>query len=204
MKANRSNNTRIELLLRRELFRRGIRYRINRKILTTRPDISIAKYKIAVFCDGDFWHGKDYYDGRVKHNKVYWDTKIKRNKERDFEQTILLRDEGWTVLRFWGSEIIDDAAACAQRIIESINQKKLFGKSRYPPIPIVFILKCNSAVIKKLSSLSNVCKKKNGDFIVTPKDDGDIGDFVYEMLTVKPAVFYKSIKPWTHVNVDLD
>ena len=57
MKANRSNNTRIELLLRRELFRRGIRYRINRKILTTRPDISIAKYKIAVFCDGDFWHG---------------------------------------------------------------------------------------------------------------------------------------------------
>lgn len=128
MKANRSNNTRIELLLRRELFRRGIRYRINRKILTTRPDISIAKYKIAVFCDGDFWHGKDYYDGRVKHNKVYWDTKIKRNKERDFEQTILLRDEGWTVLRFWGSEIIDDAAACAQRIIESINQKKLFGK----------------------------------------------------------------------------
>lgn len=78
------------------------------------------------------------------------------------------------------------------------------SKSRYPPIPIVFILKCNSAVIKKLSSLSNVCKKKNGDFIVTPKDDGDIGDFVYEMLTVKPAVFYKSIKPWTHVNVDLD
>lgn len=128
MKANRSNNTRIELLLRRELFRRGIHYRVNRKILTTRPDISIAKYKIAVFCDGDFWHGKDYYDGRVQHNKKFWDKKIKRNKERDFEQTVLLRDEGWTVLRFWGSEINDNVAACAQKIIESINQKKIFGK----------------------------------------------------------------------------
>ena len=125
MKANRSNNTRIELLLRRELF---IRYRVNRKILTTRPDISIAKYKIAVFCDGDFWHGKDYYDGRVQHNKKFWDKKIRRNKERDFEQTILLRDEGWTVLRFWGSEINEDVAACAQRVIESINQKKIFWK----------------------------------------------------------------------------
>ena len=49
-------------------------------------------------------------------------------EERDFEQTILLRDEGWTVLRFWGSEINDDVATCAQRIIECISQKKLFGK----------------------------------------------------------------------------
>lgn len=128
MKAIHSNNTRIELLLRRELFRRGIRYRVNRKILATRPDISVAKYKIAVFCDGDFWHGKDYYDGRVQHNKAYWDAKIKRNMERDFEQTILLRDEGWTVLRFWGSEIKEDVVSCAQRIVDSINRKKLIWR----------------------------------------------------------------------------
>ncbi len=123
MKAIRSNNTRLELLLRKELFRRGIRYRVNRKILTTRPDISISKYKIAVFCDGDFWHGKDYYDGRVLHNKDFWDSKIRRNKERDFEQTLLLRDQGWTVIRFWGSEIKSDVAACAKKIIDSINRK---------------------------------------------------------------------------------
>ena len=128
MKAIHSNNTRIELLLRRELFRRGVRYRVNRKILATRPDISVAKYKIAVFCDGDFWHGKDYYDGRVQHNKAYWDAKIKRNMERDFEQTILLRDEGWTVLRFWGSEIKEDVVSCAQRIVDSINRKKLIWR----------------------------------------------------------------------------
>ena len=128
MKAIHSNNTRIELLLRRELFRRGVRYRVNHKILATRPDISVAKYKIAVFCDGDFWHGKDYYDGRVQHNKAYWDAKIKRNMERDFEQTILLRDEGWTVLRFWGSEIKEDVVSCAQRIVDSINRKKLIWR----------------------------------------------------------------------------
>lgn len=125
MKAIHSNNTVIELLLRRELFHRGIRFRINKKILTTRPDISIVKYKLAIFCDGDFWHGKDYYDGRVKHNKLYWDSKIRRNQERDLEQTILLRDEGWTVLRFWESEIRTDVAGCAQKIIEIINQKKV-------------------------------------------------------------------------------
>ena len=97
MTSIRNKDTKIELLLRRELWKEKIRYRKNLKGIIGKPDIVIMKDKIAIFCDGDFWHEK-----------------IKRNMERDLEVTILLRDMGWTVIRFWESDIILDVHKCVE------------------------------------------------------------------------------------------
>lgn len=117
-----SKNTSIELLLRKTLWHKGIRFRLNCKGIVGKPDIVIKKYKLVVFCDGDFWHGND--NRQVGTNGKFWSEKIKRNKERDLEQTIALRDAGWTVLRFWGSDIKKDVEAVADRIVDEINAIK--------------------------------------------------------------------------------
>lgn len=124
MRAIRSKDTSIELLLRRELFLRGIRYRVHKVHCGVSCDISIAKYKLAIFCDGDFWHGKSYAKHPPETNKKYWDEKIARNMERDLEQTILLRDNGWTVLRFWESDIRKNKQKCVDVIISTIEKRK--------------------------------------------------------------------------------
>lgn len=131
MKAIHSSNTGIEIMLRHELWKRGVRYRIHKRVLGCKPDISIKKYKLAVFVDGDFWHGKDYTDERIHTNKKFWDNKIRRNMERDLEQTILLRDAGWIVLRFWENDIKRDVCGCAAEVIKMIRQRKsAFNESR--------------------------------------------------------------------------
>lgn len=117
-----SKNTSIELLLRKALWHKGVRFRLNCKGIVGKPDIVIKKYKLVVFCDGDFWHGKD--NREVGTNRKFWSEKIKRNKERDLEQTIALRDAGWTVLRFWGSDIKKNPDAVANRVIDDINAIK--------------------------------------------------------------------------------
>lgn len=122
MKGNTKKDTSIELLFRRALWLKGIRYRKNCKDILGTPDVSIKKYRLAVFCDGDFWHGKEYHG--VKNHKRYWDEKIKRNRERDLEYTIRLRDEGWTVIRFWESEIRNDLEKCVQQIVDLIMSRK--------------------------------------------------------------------------------
>ncbi len=124
MKAIKAKDTTIEMILRRSMYAKGIRYRVHRNLLGTHPDIIIAKYKIAIFCDGDFWHGKSFYIHPPSTNRKYWYEKIQRNKERDLEQTILLRDSGWCVLRFWESEIRADVEKCTNEIIKAIRQKK--------------------------------------------------------------------------------
>ena len=124
MRAIKSQNTTIELMLRKALFAKNIRYRVNRKHFGVTCDLSIAKYKIAVFCDGDFWHGRLFQERRPVTNKKYWNEKISRNMERDLEQTILLRDNGWIVLRFWEKDIRTDADACADLVINAIMRRK--------------------------------------------------------------------------------
>ncbi len=114
MTSIRNKDTKIELLLRRELWREKIRYRKNLKCIIGKPDIVILKDKIAIFCDGDFWHGKNFYNKKFCINKEFWEEKIKRNMERDLEVTILLRDMGWTVIRFWESDIILDVHKCVE------------------------------------------------------------------------------------------
>lgn len=120
----RSKDTTIEILLRRALWKKGIRYRKNYKELPGRPDIAITKYKIAIFCDGDFFHGKDWEILRPRlekgSNSDFWIGKISRNKERDDLVNKELLFRGWTVIRFWETDIRKDIDECVQAITETI------------------------------------------------------------------------------------
>ena len=122
MQGNTKKDTSIELVLRSALWKRGVRFRKNVKSILGTPDIAIKKYHLVVFCDGDFWHGKGLHN--IKSHKKFWDQKIKRNQERDLEYTIRLRDEGWTVLRFWESEIRNDLDRCVLQILDVIKRRK--------------------------------------------------------------------------------
>lgn len=124
MKAIKSKNTTIEQKLRSALWSNGIRYRKNYKQLIGTPDIVLTKYKIAIFCDGDFWHGKNNCEDKIASHKKYWLEKIKHNKERDLEITITLRDQGWIVLRFWEDDIKANIIKCLETIQYNIDQTK--------------------------------------------------------------------------------
>jgi DNA mismatch endonuclease (patch repair protein) len=122
MSSIKGKDTKIEVLLRRELWHSGIRgYRIRTKLPGT-PDIVFTKYKIAIFCDGDFWHGYkfDEWEGRLSPK---WHSKIKRNIERDRENDKKLIRSGWDVLHFWEWEILDDVEKCKQKILELLEKK---------------------------------------------------------------------------------
>ena len=121
----RSKDTEIELILRKALWREGIRYRKNYDKLPGKPDIAITKYKIAIFCDGDFFHGKDWNHLQKKlknsNNSEYWIKKIQRNINRDYEVDQAIRAKGWLVLRFWGKDIKQDVGMCVKAIKEAIQ-----------------------------------------------------------------------------------
>jgi DNA mismatch endonuclease (patch repair protein) len=119
----KSNNTSIELLLRKALWREGIRYRKNVRTLPGSPDIVIGKYKIAIFCDGELWHGKDWETKRkenIRTRRDYWIPKIERNIERDNRIDRELEGMGWVVLRFWGAGIKKNVAGCVKEIKDVI------------------------------------------------------------------------------------
>ena len=126
MKSIKGSDTGIEVLLRKALWHKGIRYRKNFKVFDCHPDIVITKYKIAVFCDGNFWHGKDLQKRPIKHNSSYWNEKIRRNVERDLENTIELRDNGWIVLRFWEDDIQKNLPNCVGDVLRYISIRKSF------------------------------------------------------------------------------
>jgi DNA mismatch endonuclease (patch repair protein) len=113
-------NTTCELLLRRTLWAAGHRYRKNAADLPGHPDIIFPRACVAVFCDGDFWHGRDWESRSQKlkagSNSEYWLAKIQRNMERDRETTALLESMGWRVLRFWESEIRAGILEVVQKI----------------------------------------------------------------------------------------
>lgn len=125
---NRAVNTRHEQLLRRELWKLGCRYRKNVSTMPGKPDIVFAKAKLAVFCDGDFWHGRDWTtlhsQLRSGTNASYWTAKIARNMERDRKVTTALQEEGWRVMRLWETDILknpDGAARKIQRALDAIH-----------------------------------------------------------------------------------
>ena len=126
MRAIKCKDTKIELILRKELWARGYRYRKNYKKLPGKPDIVLTKYKIAVFCDSECWHGNNYEEStsRIGTNSDYWRQKIKRNMERDKEVNEQLTETGWTVLRFWEKEIRKETELCLQSIIKNIEERK--------------------------------------------------------------------------------
>ncbi len=125
MQAIRSKDTAIELRLRKALWERGIRYRKNYRKLIGKPDIAITKYKIAVFCDSDYWHGYDWENRnqRIKSNRDYWVPKIERNIERDREVTNALQKEGWHVIRFWEWQIRKHLNECVDTVLEAIESQ---------------------------------------------------------------------------------
>lgn len=125
MQAIRSKDTTIELLLRKALWERGVRYRKNYKKLIGKPDIAITKYRIAVFCDSDYWHGYDWENRnhRIKSNRDYWVPKIERNMKRDQEVTERLQHEGWIVLRFWEWQIRKKLSECVEDILQAIESR---------------------------------------------------------------------------------
>ena len=107
MQAVKSKDTAIELLLRKELWSRGIRYRKNVKSMVGKPDIAFIKKKVAVFCDSEFWHGFDWEHRKsdIKSNRDFWIPKIEKNIARDEKVNAALEADGWIVLRFWGQQI---------------------------------------------------------------------------------------------------
>nr|WP_027871575.1 very short patch repair endonuclease [[Eubacterium] cellulosolvens] len=129
MRNIRSKDTKIELILRKALWKEGIRYRKHYVGLPGTPDIAITKHKIAIFCDGEFFHGKDWEKLQIKlkdsNHSEYWRKKIQRNIERDIEVEKKIRYEGWVVLRFWGNDIKQHTEACVKTIKEYIFEDKL-------------------------------------------------------------------------------
>ena len=129
MQRIRSKDTKIEIILRKALWREGIRYRKNYKALPGKPDIAITKYRIAIFCDGEFFHGKDWGSLQVKlqnsNNSTYWLKKIERNIQRDLEVEKQIRAEDWIVIRFWGNDIKHNLDDCVAVVKETIQERIL-------------------------------------------------------------------------------
>jgi DNA mismatch endonuclease (patch repair protein) len=123
----KSSNTAIEAAFTKALWHSGIRYRKNYKDLPGKPDITITKYRIAIFCDGEFWHGKDWETRKhkLKGNREYWIAKIERNINRDDKINRLLQNSGWIVMRFWGNDIQKNLAGCVEEVKEAICQAQI-------------------------------------------------------------------------------
>ena len=117
----RSKDTKVEILLRKALWHKGLRYRKNVKNLPGTPDIVFTKRKIAIFVDGDFWHARGHQDRpgeQVATNKEFWRKKLADNVERDRFVNDALLEQGWLVLRFWESDVKKDLNKCVNEILQ--------------------------------------------------------------------------------------
>ncbi|MDO4771186.1 DNA mismatch endonuclease Vsr [Porphyromonas sp.] len=125
MSANKGKGTKIELLFGRLLWNAGVRYRKNDNTVFGHPDFVIRNMKIAIFCDGDFWHGRNWETRKNDHksNREFWLSKIERNIERDKEVNKQLEIQGWKVFRFWETEITREPDKCLNRILTYMNTK---------------------------------------------------------------------------------
>ncbi len=125
----KGKDTSIEVALRKALWKKGYRYRKNCKMLPGKPDIALTRYKIAIFCDSEFFHGKDWpvlkEKLKIGSNPEYWIPKIERNIERDRKNDLLLKALGWSVIHFWGAEIKKNLALCIKVIEEMIFDMKI-------------------------------------------------------------------------------
>lgn len=121
----KNKDSEIELMLRRELWKRNIHYRKNVKTIFGKPDIAFKGKKIAVFVDSEFWHGYDWEHRKddIKSNRDFWIPKIERTIQRDLEVNAHLESEGWLVLRFWGKEIKKNLLDCADVIEKAYRER---------------------------------------------------------------------------------
>ena len=125
MQAVKNTDSKIEVMLRKELWNRGLRYQKNSTKVYGKPDIVFIGKKVAVFCDSEFWHGYDWENKKngIKSKREFWIPKIERNIQRDIEVTNKLQAEGWVVLRFWGNDIKKNLTECADKIERIIKQR---------------------------------------------------------------------------------
>ena len=124
MRRVRSKNTKPELLLRRELTKRGFRYRVDYARAAGRPDIAMVGRRIAIFVDGEFWHGKKLSSERLAEMSEYWQRKIRRNVERDVRVNRELTDVGWTVIRVTDRAVLKDMEAVADFVQEVVTGRR--------------------------------------------------------------------------------
>lgn len=127
MAANKSKGTKLEILFGKLLWNAGVRYRRNDKSVFGKPDFVIKSLKIAIFCDGEFWHGRDWHIRKKDHksNCDFWYSKIERNIERDKEVNAELQKQGWKVFRFWETEITKEPDVCLNEILNYMNKKSM-------------------------------------------------------------------------------
>ena len=123
MSRNKGKDTGPETRVRSELHRRGFRFRKHLKELPGKPDIVFTRAKVAVFVDGDFWHGFEFSTWKHKVSD-FWKTKISKTIERDKKNHSRLRDMGWTVIRVWEHDLEQDFEAHIQRIASTVTTKK--------------------------------------------------------------------------------
>jgi len=126
MRAIKSKNTSVEILLAKALWRRGHRYRKNDKTIFGTPDLVFKKYRIAVFVDGEFFHGYNWESKKLKlkDNREYWIAKIERNMDRDKKVNEHLASKGWIVIRFWGMDIKKKLRDCVKVVENEIEEIK--------------------------------------------------------------------------------
>lgn len=122
-----SRDTKPETLLRREIWRLGGRFRKNFARLTGTPDLAFIGARVAVFCDGDFWHGRFWNRRLTKlsdgHNASYWIAKLSANRTRDKRVNAELKANGWRVLRFWETDLLKEPQLHAARIMEVVRAR---------------------------------------------------------------------------------
>ncbi len=123
MVANKGKGTKLELLFGKLLWNAGVRYRKNDTSVFGKPDFAIKGHKIAIFCDGEFWHGRNWEIRKNDHksNCDFWHSKIERNIERDKEVNAELQKQGWKVFRFWETDITKEPDKCLNRILNYMN-----------------------------------------------------------------------------------
>ena len=131
MSAVKVKDTKPEMIVRKYLFSKGLRYRLHDKKLPGSPDIVLKKYKTVIFIDGCFWHGHDgcSYFKMPKSNEFFWEQKIKRNKARDIANNYVLQTEGWRIIRIWECEI--KKASMREERLESLFKQIIGSDSSY-------------------------------------------------------------------------
>lgn len=124
MRAVKNKDSKEEIMLAKALWHLGYRYRKNDKTVFGKPDLTFKKYKLAVFVDSEFFHGKDWEIKKheIKSNQEFWYKKIERNIERDKEVTAFLERSGWTVLRFWAKDVRMELDSCITQIVSVIHK----------------------------------------------------------------------------------
>ena len=121
----RLKNGKAETILAKRLWHEGYRYRRNYKKLPGSPDIALTTYRVAVFVDGEFWHGENWVErkAKLKHNREYWIEKIEENIARDKRVDVQLIEMGWTPIHFWEKQVLKHTDECVRTIISYFHDE---------------------------------------------------------------------------------